>query len=147
MFIVVRGVGRRWRRGAGGGSATDVGLPGISSVAQAPPFQIPSMMPRAIVDKERCVGCGKCTEACVFNAIRIVGGKADVLSERCIGCGACARACPQGAIRVAAAVPASELDAIKMQLDAVAVRLEWMKQRIENLESRRDECGGCCENG
>ncbi|MHC1579676.1 MAG: 4Fe-4S binding protein [Candidatus Alkanophagales archaeon] len=102
---------------------------------------------KAVVDRERCVGCGSCAEVCISNAIRMVGGKAEVLPERCVGCATCVGVCPQGAIRMAVlAVPApapvpapaaAELDSIKMQLDAIAAHLEWMKERIKHLESGR----------
>jgi ferredoxin len=41
------------------------------------------------VDEERCDGCGLCIPSCSEGALRIVGGKARLVSERfCDGLGA-----------------------------------------------------------
>jgi MinD superfamily P-loop ATPase len=52
----------------------------------------------AIIDPAACVACGRCYQACRFNAVRAVGKvfKVDPLS--CEGCGYCARVCPTKAI-------------------------------------------------
>lgn len=53
-----------------------------------------------MVDKERCTGCVVCTLACPVQAIRVRGGKADVVkTEVCIDCGECLRVCPHQAVR------------------------------------------------
>jgi len=57
------------------------------------------------VNEVLCRGCGKCVEACPFNAVSLVereGGKtvAFVQEALCKGCGACAVACPTGAASV-----------------------------------------------
>jgi NAD-dependent dihydropyrimidine dehydrogenase PreA subunit len=49
------------------------------------------------VDKEKCVGCGICVNACPARVISMKEKKA-AISDKCIDCGKCARACPQGAI-------------------------------------------------
>jgi UDP-glucose 4-epimerase len=51
------------------------------------------------VDKELCVGCGECLEACVFDGMEMIDEKANVL-ERCVGCGRCETACPNDAISI-----------------------------------------------
>jgi Pyruvate/2-oxoacid:ferredoxin oxidoreductase delta subunit len=52
-------------------------------------------------DEELCNGCGQCIPSCREGAIRIVDGKARLVSESyCDGLGACLRECPQGAIRI-----------------------------------------------
>ncbi|MEM4700124.1 MAG: 4Fe-4S binding protein [Candidatus Nezhaarchaeales archaeon] len=51
------------------------------------------------IDESKCDGCGLCIPACPEGAIRIVDGKARLVSEAlCDGMGACVRECPKGAI-------------------------------------------------
>ena len=45
-----------------------------------------------------CLGFGDCEEVCEFDAIHIVDGLAVVDYEKCTGCGACARVCPRNII-------------------------------------------------
>ncbi len=53
------------------------------------------------IDEERCDGCGLCVPACAEGAIRIVDGKARLVSDRhCDGLGACLGECPQGALHI-----------------------------------------------
>lgn len=53
------------------------------------------------IDEDKCDGCGLCVPACHEGAIRIVGGKARLVSDRlCDGLGACLGHCPRGAITV-----------------------------------------------
>lgn len=53
------------------------------------------------IDEEKCNGCGACVPACVEGALRIIDGKARLISEvYCDGLGACLGKCPQDAITV-----------------------------------------------
>ncbi len=53
------------------------------------------------IDEELCDGCGLCVPACHEGAIRIVNGKAKLVSDRlCDGLGDCLGHCPQGAITI-----------------------------------------------
>lgn len=55
----------------------------------------------AEVNKDNCVGCGACKEACPAGAINISDeGKAVVDADACVSCGACTGECPAGAIEV-----------------------------------------------
>ena len=53
------------------------------------------------IDKEKCNGCGLCVTACAEGALKIVDGKAKLVSDiYCDGLGACIGHCPQDAITV-----------------------------------------------
>lgn len=53
------------------------------------------------IDEDKCDGCGLCVPACEEGAIRIISGKARLISDRlCDGLGACLGHCPRGAIRI-----------------------------------------------
>ncbi|HPM41977.1 MAG TPA: 4Fe-4S binding protein, partial [bacterium] len=53
------------------------------------------------IDESKCDGCGLCVPACSEGALRIVDGKARLVSEiRCDGLGACLGKCPTGALTV-----------------------------------------------
>lgn len=51
----------------------------------------------AVVDSEKCTGCGICEDVCPANAIK-VNGQALVQPELCTGCGLCVGECPNNAI-------------------------------------------------
>ncbi len=54
------------------------------------------------IDSEKCTGCGACAETCSEGAIRMVDGKAVLVSElHCDGLGAGLPSCPAGAISIA----------------------------------------------
>ncbi len=53
------------------------------------------------IDEDLCDGCGLCASACAEGAIRIVDGKARLVSDSyCDGLGACIGECPQDAITI-----------------------------------------------
>ena len=53
------------------------------------------------IDEEKCNGCGQCVNACAEGAIKIINGKAKLVSETyCDGLGACLGSCPEDAITV-----------------------------------------------
>ena len=70
---------------------------------------------RAIINKEKCIKCGKCKESCPYSAIveyhrpcsQVCGvnaiesdelGRAKINEEKCVSCGRCITQCPFGAI-------------------------------------------------
>ncbi|MDO4617520.1 MAG: ferredoxin family protein [Lachnospiraceae bacterium] len=51
------------------------------------------------IKTENCIGCGRCTEVCPGNLIRLREGKAYIKRERdCWGCTSCLKECKKGAI-------------------------------------------------
>ena len=53
------------------------------------------------IDEDKCNGCGLCIPNCKEGALKIVNGKARLVSEVfCDGLGACLGHCPQGAITI-----------------------------------------------
>lgn len=70
---------------------------------------------KAVIDKEKCIKCGKCKAACPYDAIahkirpcaQACGikaissdelGRASIDAKKCVGCGQCMVSCPFGAI-------------------------------------------------
>lgn len=66
----------------------------------------------AVVDHDRCVGCGKCVLKCQFGALRVSKAKekAYVNPINCFGCGVCRGACENGAIKL---VKREAIEAVK----------------------------------
>jgi MinD superfamily P-loop ATPase len=58
----------------------------------------PVMLPRPVLHKELCTGCGECAQVCRFNAVACMAGNVVFFPELCHGCGACALVCPANAI-------------------------------------------------
>ncbi|MFV1965024.1 MAG: ATP-binding protein [Pirellulaceae bacterium] len=53
------------------------------------------------IDESKCDGCGECVPSCEEGAIRIIDGKARLVSDvYCDGLGACLNRCPQDAISI-----------------------------------------------
>ncbi len=47
-----------------------------------------------------CLGLGSCVKACAFDAISVVNGVALVDKEKCVACGKCVAACPKNLIEL-----------------------------------------------
>ncbi|UCC23487.1 MAG: 4Fe-4S binding protein [Planctomycetota bacterium] len=53
------------------------------------------------INEAKCNGCGQCVNACAEGAIKIIDGKAKLVSEvYCDGLGACLGTCPEDAITI-----------------------------------------------
>ncbi|MHC4130384.1 MAG: ATP-binding protein [Planctomycetota bacterium] len=53
------------------------------------------------IDEEKCNGCGLCLNACAEGAIKLINGKARLISDiYCDGLGACLGHCPENAITI-----------------------------------------------
>jgi UDP-glucose 4-epimerase len=70
-----------------------------------------------IVITEGCVGCGKCVETCIFDAITVENGKA-VHSPQCRACGRCVTYCPQGAVSISIRDPESSYKMAERRIES-----------------------------
>jgi MinD superfamily P-loop ATPase len=59
----------------------------------------PAVVMVPVIDEARCDLCGRCAEACRFNALLVTKKNVLVFPELCHGCGACMIVCPYGAIK------------------------------------------------
>ena len=57
-------------------------------------------LPNVQACKFGCLGFGDCLSACKFDALDIVDGLAVIDYEKCTGCGACSKACPRNLIEM-----------------------------------------------
>jgi Pyruvate/2-oxoacid:ferredoxin oxidoreductase delta subunit len=77
------------------------------------------------IDEDKCNGCGLCAQACAEGAIKILNGKAKLVSETyCDGLGACIGECPQGALHL------EERDAAGFDEHAVQQHLSAAKNQL-----------------
>ncbi len=50
------------------------------------------------IDSQKCINCGKCAEACSYNAIASMNDKTLLFTELCHVCGACSIVCPEDTV-------------------------------------------------
>jgi Fe-S-cluster-containing hydrogenase component 2 len=88
------------------------------------------------IDEARCNGCGLCATACAEGAIKIIDGKAKLVSEiYCDGLGACLSHCPQDAITI------EKREASEFDEKATLEHLE--KEKMPAAPQHAAHAGGC----
>jgi formate hydrogenlyase subunit 6/NADH:ubiquinone oxidoreductase subunit I len=50
-----------------------------------------------MINKKKCVGCGKCVEAC---PMKVMVHKEETPVSKCIACGICVKACPMEILEI-----------------------------------------------
>ena len=77
-----------------GGAIKNLGMGGTSSAGKLQQHRSIGIE----IDLDKCVGCGKCRDACAFHIPDIIEGKAHNRSSQCMRCPVCIDACPMDAI-------------------------------------------------
>jgi Pyruvate/2-oxoacid:ferredoxin oxidoreductase delta subunit len=86
------------------------------------------------IDEDKCDGCGQCVPSCAEGAIRILDGKARLVSDKyCDGLGACLGHCPRDAISII------EREAPLFDEHATHSHLAALRE----CEATRNGTGGC----
>lgn len=81
-----------------------------------------------VLDTEKCIGCGMCTQVCPHGIFTIIGKKTQIIDkDGCMECGACAMNCPVEALGVTPGVGCASL-----------IIGRWLKGRGVSTG------GGCC---
>ena len=85
------------------------------------------------LEQEKCVGCTNCIKRCPTQAIRVRGGKAQIISERCIDCGECVRVCPHHA-KKASHDSLSMLDGFRWKVAIPAPALYGQFNHLDDID-------------
>ena len=73
---------------------------GIALKYLSTPDEIEIIEGTAIVDEDKCIGCGKCLKPAHCNAIYLKDEIACVDPQKCVACSVCVSLCPVGAIKM-----------------------------------------------
>jgi len=85
------------------------------------------------LDRDKCRGCTNCIKRCPTEAIRVRGGKAQIIAERCIDCGECIRVCPYHA-KIAYTDPFSDISRFKYKIALPAPSLYGQFKNLSSID-------------
>ena len=86
-------------------------------------------MKPVIINKDKCIGCGKCIRDCVSEKLKLIDGKAEFMYERCIQCGHCFAICPVNAVTMTNYGEVAEENPVSMEDFDPDMLLQAMKSR------------------
>lgn len=86
-------------------------------------------MKPVIINKDKCIGCGKCIRDCVSEKLKLIDGKAEFMYERCIQCGHCFAICPVNAVTMTNYGEVAEEKPVSMEGFDPDMLLQAMKSR------------------
>lgn len=86
--------------GAFGGCIKNLGMGCVSVETKR---RMHKVLPKPVIDQEKCTQCLTCVEDCPVKALALVDEAVALDQNRCWGCGACGEVCPEGAIGPAVA--------------------------------------------
>jgi ferredoxin len=91
------------------------------------------------IDESKCDGCGLCMPNCPEGALKIIDGKARLISDLfCDGLGACIRHCPKGAIAIEER-EAEKYDERKVMENIVKQGKNVIREHLEHLKSHKED--------
>lgn len=91
------------------------------------------------IDEEKCNGCGLCIPNCPEGALRIIDGKARLISDLfCDGLGACLGHCPEGAITIEDR-EAEKYDEKKVMENIIKQGKNVIKAHLEHLKDHNQK--------
>jgi ferredoxin len=100
-----------------------------------------SMSTRTIItiDQETCNGCGLCIPNCPEGALRIIDGKARLISDLfCDGLGACVGFCPEGAITLSER-EAEPYDEQRVMANIIPQGANTIRAHLEHLDAHGEQ--------
>ena len=83
-----------------------------------------------------CIGLGDCVNACQFDAIGVIDGRAVVNRTNCVACGACVGTCPQSIIKL---VP------LKAQVHVMCSNTDKAPVAMKACKNACIGCGKCAK--
>ena len=89
-----------------------------------------------IVNRNLCIGCGKCLQVCPNQAIAIVDAKAKINQGLCSECYRCVEVCPREAIGDKILTNSEE---IRKSLEDVKGRLNSLKRKVSLVEKTKND--------
>ncbi|MDP8299791.1 MAG: 4Fe-4S binding protein [Candidatus Tantalella remota] len=91
------------------------------------------------IDEAKCNGCGKCIPNCPEGALRMIDGKARLISDLfCDGLGACIGNCPEGAITIEER-ETEAYDEKKVMVNIVKQGRNTIKAHLEHLKEHGEK--------